>query len=424
MSKFHSETAPAPRGDRRLDTLMKTLLLVEPDSATRDYLALGVSGMTDEMRVLTARQGEEAARVLASGEVDILVTELVMPVMDGFELLSYVLDEYPSIEIVVMGEPGWGRTQEALSADDAFRFLTKPLSAGDLADAVRGILSQPAKGRLRGLSLPGFLQLLHAEQRTCALVVKSRGKQGRLLLQAGEVVDASFQGVKGKEGLFEILSWPSPDIEVEEVAEPVSRSLDERLPSLLLEAALRLDDERPRDAAAVPEAPAAAPVTTAAAPPDGAAVSGSFSSFAAAPLPVDIAAAAQGLRAFMRLEGTLGAGIIDFETGRSLAHVCRGRSTYFANMAAKAATTVRDGMSALRDADLRQSVRHLKLYGPHQFQLVRVVPREPPLMLFFAGLMGQTDAVTAGQLLADFERMLAEPQTPAVVRRLPDAGGA
>jgi CheY-like chemotaxis protein len=396
---------------------MKTLLLVEPDSATRDYLALGVSGMTDEMRVVTARQGEEAARVLASGEVDILVTELIMPVMDGFELLTYVLDEFPSIEIVVMGEPGWGRTEQALTADGTFRFLAKPLAAGDLADAVRGILAQPATGRLRGLSLPGFLQLLHTERRSCALSVRSRNRKARLQLTEGELVEASFQGLGGKEALFEVLSWTAPDIEVEDAGDPPARPMDESLPSLLLEAALRQDHvERPVTGGANgSEVPAPG---LAASEPAPAPIAGSFSTFAAAPLPVEIAGAAQGLRAFMRLEGTLGAGIVDFESGRSLAHVCRGRSSYFVDMAARAAKTVRDGMNALQDTDLRQSVRQLKLYGPHQFQLVRVVPREPPLMLFFAGLMGRTDVGTAGQLLADFERMLESPLVAPSARAL------
>jgi hypothetical protein len=90
-------------------------------------------------------------------------------------------------------------------------------------------------------------------------------------------------------------------------------------------------------------------------------------------------------------------------------------------MAAKAAATVRDGMSALQDAELRQSVRQLKLYGPHQFQLVRVVPRESPLMLFFAGLMGRTDVATASRLLEDFEAALLEAVVPSVVRPRPAA---
>lgn len=401
---------------------MKTLLLVEPDSATRDYLALGVSGMTDEMRVVTARQGEEAARVLASGEVDILVTELIMPVMDGFELLTYVLDEYPVIEIVVMCESGWGRTEQALTTDGAFRLLTKPLSAGDLADTVRGILAQPARGRLRGLSLAGFLQLLHTERRTCALAVKWRGRAARLQLQNGELFDASFQGVTGKDALFEALSWVAPEIEVEDAVSRPLRRIDERLPSLLLEAAV-LHDEK--GAAATGDPPSASEVVPSAAVDgtgEGGRVSGSFSTFAAVALPPEIAAAAQGLRAFMRLEGALGAAIVDFATGRGLAHVCRGRSSYFANMAAKAAATVRDGMNALQDTDLRHSVRQLKLYGPHQFQLVRVVPREPPLMLFFAGLIGQSDVGTAGQLLADFERLLVEPAAAVAVR--PQSAGS
>ncbi|MCZ6725798.1 MAG: response regulator [Acidobacteria bacterium] len=413
---------------------MKTLLLVGRDRHSRDYLVRGVSGMMDEMQVLSARDGEEAARTLASGPVDILVTELIMPVMDGFELLSYVLDEHPGIEVVIMGETELGRTQQALCAGGAFRFLSKPVAVEDLIDVVRSILARPAKGRLTGLSLPGFLQLLNTEGRTCSLRVKALGHEGRVDMREGQLINASCNGAEGKEALFETLSWRNPEIEVEEPKENVARLIQDRLPSLLLEAALQNDIV---DSAAVelaghgvdsrPDPPVSIEVTGEARPADpeqeadAGQVVGSFSTFAAVPLQAEVAAAARGLSAFMRLEGTIGAGIIEFETGRSLAHVCRGRSSYFAKMASKAARAVREGMRQIGDADLRDSVSQLKLYGPEQFQLVRVVRSQPQLLLFFAGLVGRADVDTASDLLADFEGMILESSSVSVARPHPTA---
>ena len=135
---------------------------------------------------------------------------------------------------------------------------------------------------------------------------------------------------------------------------------------------------------------------------------GSFSTFAEAPLPVELAPAARHLRGFMRLEGTLGAGILEFETGRSLAHVCRGRDRYFAEMASKSASAAREGMYNIGDPSLRNSVSQLKLYGPKQFQLVRVVHGHPHLLLFFSGLVGRADVDAASDLLAGLEGMIAE----------------
>jgi CheY-like chemotaxis protein len=417
------------------EELVKTLLLVESDRSTRDHLVRGVSGMTDEMRVLSASDGEEAARVLASDSVDILVTELVMPVMDGFELLSYVLNEHSEIEIVVMGETDLGRTSQALCAGGVFRFLSKPVTAENLIDVVRSILARPAKGRLSGLSLSGFLQLLSSEGRSCCLRVKALGHEGRVDISDGQTINASCNETEGKAALFEILSWINPEIEVEAPRENRHRLIEDRLPSLLLEAALRYDVGVSVVAVSLKNRPGTRPGPPAgtgsseAAPADSdqerasdQAV-GTFSTFAEVPLQVEVAASAKGLRAFMRLDGTLGAGIVEFETGRSLAHVCRGRNSYFAKLAVETAEAVRDGMRRLGDADLRKSVHQLKLYDPDLFQLVRVVPGQPQLLLLFIGLVGHADVGAASDLLAEFEGMILE-SSRAPTLGTPDADRA
>jgi CheY-like chemotaxis protein len=372
------------------------------------------------MRVLSARDGEEAARVLASAPVDILVTELVMPVMDGFELLNYVLAEHPEIEIVVMGETEMGRASQALCEGRVCRFLSKPVAADDLIGVVRDILARPAKGRLSGLSLPGFLQLLNVEERTCSLRIKARGHEGRVDMSRGQLVNAFCDGVEGKPALFETLNWVNPEIEVEEPREDVPRLIEERLPSLLLEAALEHDErlsavvsKAQHRSGALRDVPGVVP--SGGADPTGSdqeltsdGATSAFSTFAAVPLQVEVAIAAKGLRTFMKLEGTLGAGIFEFETGRSLAHVCRGRSRYFAEIGAEAARAFREGMHTIADEELRGSVSQLKLHGSEQFQLVRVVRSKPRLLLIFMGLVGRADPSAASELLADFEGSILE----------------
>jgi CheY-like chemotaxis protein len=394
---------------------VKTFLLVESDPSTRDHLAEGVAGMTDEIRVLCAGDGEEAARILAAGPVDILATALVMPVMDGFELLSFVLEEHAGIEIVVMGESELGRASQALCVGGAFRFLSKPVAAEDLIEVVRDILARPASGRLTGLSLPGFLQLLSAEGRTCCLRVRAPGHEGRLDLYDGQLINASCNGAEGKAAFFEILRGRNPEFEVEEASRSAARLIDDQLSSLLLEAALRHDGADLDASGPEPAGPLADDYGRgqgrsggSPAPGDPGQMVGSFTTFAEVPWRLEMDAATRGLRAFMRFEGTLGAGVIDFETGRSLAHVCRGRDTYFIKLATEAARAVREGMREIDDPHLRQTVRQFKLYGSKHFQLIRLVRGEPKLLLVFAGLLGRTDIGAAGSLLADFEERIRQ----------------
>jgi DNA-binding NtrC family response regulator len=82
--------------------------------------------------------GEEALQVLRTRSVDVLVTDLRMPDVDGFDLLSASMDLDPSRTVILM--TGYGSLDTALEATrrGAFQFLTKPFRL----DALVRILEQ------------------------------------------------------------------------------------------------------------------------------------------------------------------------------------------------------------------------------------------------------------------------------------------
>jgi DNA-binding NtrC family response regulator len=82
--------------------------------------------------------GEEALRVLRTRRVDVLVTDLRMPDVDGFDLLSESMDLDPSRTVILM--TGYGGLDTALEATQrgAFQFLTKPFRL----DALVRVLEQ------------------------------------------------------------------------------------------------------------------------------------------------------------------------------------------------------------------------------------------------------------------------------------------
>ena len=144
---------------------MKTVLVVDADRSFLDGLLATLSRFQNEFTLRTAENGEQALTILQSESVHLLVTALDLPIMDGFELLDFVLQNRPSAEVVVMGSAEWGRLGQVLTADGAFHYLQKPVAAQVLLDLIRDIFADRAKGHLRGLSLSGFLQLLNSERR-------------------------------------------------------------------------------------------------------------------------------------------------------------------------------------------------------------------------------------------------------------------
>ncbi len=123
-----------------------TVLLVEDEDAVRLFAlrALRNKGY----RVLEAKSGEQALDLLNSEPVDLLITDVVMPGMDGITLARLVRVEHPGIHLILMS----GYTEEAARGklDDMkdVHFLAKPFSLKQLAGTVKQVLAR--KGEKTG----------------------------------------------------------------------------------------------------------------------------------------------------------------------------------------------------------------------------------------------------------------------------------
>ena len=103
----------------------KTLLVVEDDRATLSLYRAGLKGLQG-FKILLALDGGQAMEILRQEPVHVLVTDLNMPVMDGFNLIAKASRFFPQIPIIVM--TGLDETQH-LNAPlqlGAIRILTKP----------------------------------------------------------------------------------------------------------------------------------------------------------------------------------------------------------------------------------------------------------------------------------------------------------
>ncbi|MCW3849097.1 response regulator [Sphingomonas sp. LB-2] len=118
-----------------------TILVVEDEDMVRTIAerALTRQGYT----VITAENGEVALELLETAErPDLLVSDVVMPLMDGPTMARHVRAKYPDLPILFMS--GYAEEQLRKSIDlDNVAFLPKPFSVQQLAEAARDIM--PAK---------------------------------------------------------------------------------------------------------------------------------------------------------------------------------------------------------------------------------------------------------------------------------------
>jgi adenylate cyclase len=94
-----------------------------------------------EFRLSFARDGADALRQLdAAGDIDLVVTDINMPGMDGLTLLSHLQGRDPSLATIVVTAYGDMSNIRLAMNRGAFDFLTKPIDFGDLETTIRKTL--------------------------------------------------------------------------------------------------------------------------------------------------------------------------------------------------------------------------------------------------------------------------------------------
>lgn len=118
----------------------KSILIVDDEAIIRDLCIRALKGY----RVLEARNGEDALAVFAKGGVDVILTDVMMPGMDGIELLRRLKEIEPTIVVIVM--TGFAEKDVILNAlkADADDFISKPVNLLQLKTAVDKALVKKA----------------------------------------------------------------------------------------------------------------------------------------------------------------------------------------------------------------------------------------------------------------------------------------
>lgn len=139
QSKPAAVEGPPHSGDL---TGTESILIVEDEDAVRLFGARALRNKG--YQVLEARSGESALDVLRGDtRIDVLVTDVVMPGMDGATLARLVRMERPSIQVILMSGYSEDVALGEFSGEDGIHFLPKPFSLKQLAGKVKEVLENP-----------------------------------------------------------------------------------------------------------------------------------------------------------------------------------------------------------------------------------------------------------------------------------------
>jgi CheY-like chemotaxis protein len=224
----------------------RTVLIVDDDPGTLYVLASGLSNVLDMFDVVTAANGREAIELLEERPIDVLVTDLAMPVMDGFALIAYLTNQRSTLPVVVLSGMAPHSMDQRLEGYGGLRVLRKPAGYQELARCVLEEIERVDLGQVEGIPLASVLQLVEAERRSCSVVVTSGKRRGRLQFESGRLVNAFSDdfGAEGEAAAYDILSWTNTAIGFEQLPINVRKLIRTPMQLMLIELAVVQDEGR------------------------------------------------------------------------------------------------------------------------------------------------------------------------------------
>jgi len=215
--------------------------------------------------VLIASDGAEALRIALQEHPDLIIADIAMPGMDGWELCSQIRSNpftsfIPFIFLTAKTEVPDRIKGLQMGADD---YLTKPFEMEELLARVQLIFQRIRKtqesmltkesaglsGSTSEMALPDLLQMFGLNQKTGVLKISRVGyPSGAISLRTGKIISARLGSMSGGKALFRLLGWQDASFEVAPLMDPGGKSdIDISVEEALMEGMRQMDELKELD---------------------------------------------------------------------------------------------------------------------------------------------------------------------------------
>lgn len=116
------------------------ILIVDDEDPLRTILSSELSGAGYE--VATAADGEEGIGEVKNQKFDLVLLDIKMPKLDGFEVLKFIKKEHPDVKVIML--TGFADLKNAIESKKygAEDFVSKPYDLVDLLTTIERVLSE------------------------------------------------------------------------------------------------------------------------------------------------------------------------------------------------------------------------------------------------------------------------------------------
>jgi response regulator RpfG family c-di-GMP phosphodiesterase len=228
-------------------------LLVDPDPEETTVLELRM--IEQGFEVKTARNAEQALKILSESKIDLVVSEIELPQSDGLALLEGARNQPWGKELAwVMHTRRQGRAEAQRAFElGVLDYVGKPTATDvlvaklkarlDTRRTQKGTASQGGvSGSLKEMGLPDMVQVLFHGRKSGNLKITTASQSGEIHFQEGAVVNASWGPKKGVHAFYDMIQLTEGQFALDPSFKPKERLIHESAEALLLEGMRRMDE--------------------------------------------------------------------------------------------------------------------------------------------------------------------------------------
>lgn len=212
-------------------------------------------------QVVLARNGIEGLKKAVEEQPDLIISDIIMPHMNGWEFCEHVRanPDTTSIPFIFLTQESEAPSRVkgfSIGADD---YITKPFSREEVVMRAKAIIKKTEAireasqrktelfGSVKALPLFDLLQMFSFSKKNCTIKVERKTEKGEIYFRTGEIINAKTGEEEGVDALYRILSWEDATFTLAPLEEnmlnsekKISKGVDE----LLLDFARIMDEKR------------------------------------------------------------------------------------------------------------------------------------------------------------------------------------
>lgn len=213
---------------------MKYALIADDDKVLVKTLQTGLSKFSDKFEAIYVHDGLEAMNVLNSKPIDILVTDIQMPMMDGLVLLAFMQGSFPNIPCIIMTSHGTSELKTQLKKD-ILHFIDKPVKPDELGNMILSAFEKKGSKGNQKIGIADLLSLIMMGKKTCIFKLRAEDNtMGYFYFHEGELFNAVWGKQTGEKAVLDMLGCEKAELTFTKAPQAVGKKQIEKSLSALI----------------------------------------------------------------------------------------------------------------------------------------------------------------------------------------------